>query len=139
MSGFDDARSAIETRLYNNITTVDGANIEFMNSRFEMPNNEIWIRLTIREGEARQASLGNYSFLKRYSGAIIIDVFVPEYQGTKDGREVADEIATIFDRKQFSYGSSGTISTRITSARDVGPREGWYHISCTINYHRDVN
>jgi hypothetical protein len=139
MSGFDDARSAIETQLYNNITVVSTNNIEFANSRFEMPTNETWIRISIIEGNARQASLGNYTVLKRYTGSIMVDIFIPQYNGTKEGREIADEIATIFDRKQLSYGSSGTISTRITSAKDVGAHEGWYQISCTTNYQRDVN
>lgn len=139
MSGFSDARSAIETRLYNNITTVDKSKIEFINTRFCEPEGEIWIRISIREGEARQASLGNYTILKRYAGSILIDIFIPNETGTREGREIADEISSIFDRKQFSYGSSGTIITRITSAQDVGLHEGWYQISCTTNYHRDVN
>jgi len=130
---YADERRAIETRLDSNFTALP---IKYEGQRFQMPSSGGFVALTIRNGSGQQISTGSPP-LHRYTGTIVVDVFVPEDTGTATARMHADTIDDIFRRAQFSAGSNGTISCRTPSISTVGVESGWFRLSVNIPYQRD--
>lgn len=132
MSGFADERKAIEGRLKAAWTTTP--------IRFEgVPFQEVltaYVALFILDGQGLQISLGTPA-LRRWAGIITVQIFTPEDTGTQTGRAYADTIGAIFDRAQFSSGSSGTIRCRIPTLTQVGVTNGWQQMNVTIPFIRD--
>lgn len=129
---FEDARKAIESRLHTNWTTTP---IKFEN----VPMKETadpYVAVFILEGDGEQISLGTPA-LRRWTGVIVLQVFVPADTGTKDAKTYADSLAALFDRAQFSTGNSGTIRCRIPSIETVGDKHGWHQINVTVPFIRD--
>jgi hypothetical protein len=92
--------------------------------------------IDMARGEGFQASL-EANPLERYLGLITIHVLTPEGTGPRLAETYADTIAGLFKIKQFSYGSSGTITTRVPSIQSVGVEDGWYRTDVIIDYKRD--
>ena len=130
---FADERQAIETRFALNFTALP---IRYEGQRFEMPSAGGFVALKIRNGTGRQISTGSPP-LHRYTGTIVVDVFVPEDTGTATARIHADKIDQIFRRAQFSAGNSGTILCRTPSISTVGVDSGWFQLSVNVPYQRD--
>jgi len=129
---FEDTRNAIESRLKANWTVTP---IKFQNVPFQ-ETAEPYVALFILDGEGSQISLGTPA-VRRWPAVIKIQVFVPEDSGTKQARTYADSLGAIFDRAQFSAGSSGTIRCRIPSIADIGVTDGWDQVNVTIPCMRD--
>jgi hypothetical protein len=132
MSGFADERIAIEKRFHDTWTTTP---IVWGNVPFAEQTGP-YVALFILDGEGHQVSLGTPA-LRRWAGVIIVQIFVEQDTGTKLARQYADTIGAIFDRAQFSYGSSGTIRCRIPSITPVGIENGWFQINVEIPFIRD--
>lgn len=130
---FADERAAIEARFAANWSTT---RVKYENTQFEQPRTA-WVALFILNGDGRAISIGNDP-LHRYAGVISVQVHVPESSGTQTGRAYADTIAAIFRNRQFSNGSSGTITCRVPSIGIPVVRDGWYQINVTCPYQRDV-
>lgn len=96
------------------------------------PNNAAWVRLTIREGESRQIELRDTTPLRRSSGVIIVQIFVPRGTGTDASADYADLLPAIFERKQF-----GGITTRTQRTTIVGDTEHWWQRNVSFPYQRD--
>ena len=132
---FADERRAIETRMQSNWTH-SSVPIQFDNVPSHRGNpTDPWVRLTIMNGDARVAALGNS--LHRHGGLIDIDVFVKENSGTAGARVYADSAAAIFKQVTLSAGSSGTIKTGVPRIVRVGARDGWYQLKVSVGYRRD--
>ena len=132
MSGFDGTRQAIESRLKANWTTTP---IRFENVPFQ-ETAAPYVALFILDGEGSEVSIGS-PVVRRWPTVIKIQVFVPEETGTKLARTYADSLGAIFDRAQFSAGSSGTLTCRVPSIVGVGVTNGWYQMNVTIPLKRD--
>jgi len=132
---FNDTRNAIEARMVANYSTYK---VKFENTKFKPPVNTPWLALTVQDGEAFNASIGTARRVQRHPGIIQVDIYVPENQGTKTSREIADAVAVIFNTVQFSLGSSGTISTRAPALQGLGIEEGWDRKVLSIPFIRDV-
>lgn len=132
MSGFADERKAIESRLKNAWTTTP---IKFEKVPFDQIATP-YVALFILDGDGSQISLGTPA-LRRWPGIIMVQIFIPEDSGTQIERTYADSIGAIFDRAQFSSGSSGTIRCRIPSIKSLGIINGWQQLNVTIPFIRD--
>lgn len=132
MSGFNDERAAIESRLATNWTTTP---IKFENVPFKETMSP-YVALVILVGEGLQVSLGT-PVVRRWPGVIILQVFVPADTGTKLAKTYADTLAAVFERVQFSSGNSGTITCRIPSIEAVGIKNGWHQTNVTVPFKRD--
>ncbi len=130
---FADERRAIEGRLADNFATLP---IRFENVPFEQPHDAGFVSLSIRPGQARQASTGPNP-LHRYTGTIQVDVFVPEDTGTQAARAHADTLEAIFRGAQFTAGASGTITCRTPRLETPMARDGWFQLSLRVPYQRD--
>jgi len=134
---FDAERQAIESRFAANFTSLAADRIAYENVKFKQPTSGSWVRLTIRNGDARQASIAN-SPLNRYIGVIVVDVFVPEDTGTATARQLAESAAAVFRNVQFSVTGSGTITTRVPTIFPVGVQNGWLQLSMSVAFYRDI-
>jgi len=132
VTGFEDERRAIESRMAANWTTtpIRYENVPFTETR------EPYVACFIRDGEGHQISLGTVA-LRRWSGLIIIQIFVQQDKGTTLAKTYADTVAAIFDRAEFSTGNSGPIRCRIPSITEVGVTNGWFQVNVTIPFIRD--
>jgi hypothetical protein len=132
---FEDERHAIEARFSANYSSTQ---VKYENVPFAQPDETSWVALTILSGGGEVNSLGTgmSSRLERFSGIIQIDIYTVEDAGTKTARELADTIAAIFDVKEFSSGSSGTIVTRVPSYSTLGVQNGWHHSVVSVAYQR---
>jgi len=131
---FDDTRYAVEMRMSNNYTTHP---VKYENVTFTPPANAPWVALTILDGSGINASIGTTRRVQRHSGIIQFDIYVPENNGTKTGKDIADEIDGIFNNVQISAGSSGVITTRVPSLATLGVEDGWHHMVLSVAFQRD--
>ena len=125
-------RQAIESRLAAAWTTTP---IRYENVPFAQQTTP-YVALFILDGQGDQISLGTPA-LRRWVGIIVVQVFVPQDTGTQLARSYADTIGAVFDRAQFSSGSSGMIRCRIPSVTVVGITNGWSQLNVTIPFIRD--
>lgn len=130
---FADERRAIEQRLQSNWGATTP--IKYDNVAFTQPANSPWIALTIVNGDPRPASISTQ--FKRYPGIIQIDIYTPENSGTNTARAHADTLAGYFDHAQFSAGSSGTITCRVSGIRTLPKEGGFYRLALRVEYYRD--
>jgi hypothetical protein len=133
MSGYADERQAIEARMASGFTTIP---CRYENAPFrEMVT--AYCALFIRTGEGNQVTLGSTPQLHRWTGLIIVQIFVPEDTGTQAARGYADAIADVFRRQEFSAGASGLIRCRTPRIEPAGTRDGWYQLNVVTPYIRD--
>lgn len=132
MSGFDDARQAVESRLAASwlMTPIKFENVPFKET------DDPYVTLFILDGEGQQISLGTPA-VRRWPSVIKVQIFVPQDTGSKLARTYADTIGAIFDRAQFSAGASGTMSCGIPSIAHVGITNGWDQFNVTIPLRRN--
>jgi hypothetical protein len=131
---FVEERRAIENRFAANFTALP---VWYENVPFEPPTSGGYVRFTIRNGTGEQASM-NQTPLHRYAGVIIADIFVPEHTGTATARTHADAIEAIFRRAQFTANTGGTILCRTPTITTLGVTDGWFQISVSVAFQRDV-
>ena len=131
---FEDERVAVEAKM---AAEYSSTTVQYENIPFSQPTDTAWVSLTILSGGGNVDSIGSGTGrLERFSGVIQIDIYVPEDGGTKAARDIADLVHAIFDNKQFSSGSSGTITTRVPSYSTLGVEGGWHHSVVSVAYHR---
>ncbi|MEM7444292.1 MAG: phage tail terminator-like protein [Pseudomonadota bacterium] len=107
--------------------------VAWPNHGFAVPSGAPWVRLTIVDGEARQASLGSPGAnLHRHTGVIMVQVFVPIDSGTRTARELADEAAEIFRHQRFD-----AIRCDVPSVREIGPDDVWFQVNMSCPFRRD--
>lgn len=108
--------------------------VAWPNRGFIPPTAGEWVRLTILDGEARQASIGNPGAnLHRHSGVIAVQVFAQIDSGTRAARDLADHAAAIFRNQRF-----GDIRCGVPSVREVGPDDVWFQVSMSCPFERDA-
>jgi len=133
---FQDERRAIEDRFQT--LWAAKTKIRWENIPWEEPKTDPeWVSLSITNGDGEQIELRENA-LHRFSGTIIVQVFTKEMTGTNRARELANDVATIFRRAEFSKGASGTIVTRTTSIRTIGINSGWFQMNAVTPFIRDA-
>jgi hypothetical protein len=123
---FASERVDIETRFK---LTWTGTPIAWENVAFNAPNNSAWVKLSVLNGNSKYRIIGG---LKRHSGLIVVQVFVPIDTGTSGARAFADSVISIFGDEKFSdvVCDAGSIET-------IGTGDLWHQINVTIPYWRD--
>lgn len=100
---------------------------------FDPPNNAAWVRVSVRDGDSEQVSLGNTPRFRHY-GTIIIQVFVRRDSGSRLAKTHADTISAYYRNSTFG---TPTIYCRAPYITNVGEREGWYQVNVNIPYQWD--
>jgi hypothetical protein len=111
-------------------TTTD---IEYQNIQYDLDRTKSFIRVNIFRGDAPQKTMGGPTGNTfRQLGVIVIQIFVPSDNGTKDANDIASELCTIFRNKQFDG-----VTCYSPGINDIGDVEGWYQINVNCDFHYD--
>lgn len=109
--------------------------VQYENLAYTPVTGTKWVRFTVVNGEANQASIGapgsNYY---RYTGTVQIQCFAPLNMGAAGAREMADKAIEIFHNKVsagyiFRAGYAVTVPNSAT--------DGWYQVNAIIPYWRE--
>lgn len=100
----------------------DRAPIAWPNVDFEPQPREAWVRLTILDSAGRQVATAPPRF--RRSGVVVVQVFVPDGTGDAAAREIADEVARVFQGSTIDGVRFGA-----SSIEHVGPDGGWFQLN----------
>lgn len=95
----------------------------------ESINTSEWVRLTILNGEAFQASLGdNPAF--RHIGVVIVSIFIPKDVGSGRALQLADLVDSIFRLATISG-----IVFRVPQIKKIGGGD-WYQVNVSTEFFR---
>ena len=125
MSTFPEARIAITKLVLDNFTGVDVEKIQTPNDAFSPPEGEAWCRLTIREEDGAQETLGgtgSRKFARR--GRIFFEIRTPLDQGTDPGDVLANEAKNVIEGKNLQPTADVWIFG--ATIRDQGTDGAWY-------------
>lgn len=127
--GFQAAQSAIET-LFNTSWTHtliarDGVD-------FDPRSLNEWVRFSVREAAANQASIGTQNQLYRYYGVLFVQIFTKNGLGSGRAKELADLVTPIF-RSKIVNG----IHYRVPVVTTVGPSDAWYQVNVSCEFYRE--
>lgn len=101
--------------------------------KFDIPNGATWARLTIRHSYGYQASIGSPGANRfRSIGTVIVQVFAPEGNASKDARAKADAALEIF--RGLSHQG---IDFYDAYAREIGNADGWFQINVIAPFRYD--
>jgi len=91
---------------------------------------DAWVRFIIREGNGALQTIGAGSRLDRYSGALIMSVFVSQASGTRTAAVYADSLSDIWK------GYSGQPCVRFGTPyfTVVGETDGWFQINVMVSF-----
>lgn len=127
---FSTERSVIHKHFADNWTETE---VAYDNVEFEPQADASWVRIVIRNGEGNQADINDTAPLFRYSGVVIVQVFVPIRKGTDNALKLADAVSDIFRRQQLNHG----IVFRTPYVTNVGQTNEWYQINVSCPFWRD--
>lgn len=127
--GFDAARASIEMRAA--ALWVPPPPLVFEASGVVPPAGAPWARLTVRETDGGQITLGPEPVM-RWRGRIFCDVFVPPRDGTGGAVRIGDQFRPIFERAQFDE-----IRCAECTPQSLGEADGWWHYQVSVPYYRD--
>lgn len=123
-----DQKIAIETLFeteWDDETLVIYENVEFSGGVEE------WVRLSIKNSDAFQASLGKDNHSYRYVGVVFVQIFTKPNIGARRAMELADKVSSIFKSKTVSG-----ITFKVPLAKPVVSFQEWYQINVTVEFFR---
>lgn len=131
---FKNAEAAV--RAYFNTKWAGATPIAWPDDHFNPPNNDTWVRFSMKNNVGFQASIGSPGNNKfRRQGIITIQIFQKAGQRSIDAREKADLAASIF----ISPNKLAGFTFRNVNARDIGPDGAkWYQWNVTAEYEYDI-
>lgn len=134
MSALTDIRAALESEIANVAGIPSAANRAWENVPFEPTTGTAWVRMTFVPQQSRPAVRGASPQLL-YTGEFLVDVFVPEGNGTKAANDLAGAIC-----KQFTVDDVYTKNSTSVRFRWSEPGQGisdspWYQVPVTISWY----
>lgn len=97
----------------------------------ESSNNANWVRLSIQNGEAYQASLGDDPAF-RHPGIVFVQIFTPKDEGSGPALQFADLVDAIFRNQKL-----GNIRFRVPQVRKVPIDSEWYTVNVSVEFYRE--
>lgn len=92
-----------------------------------------WLRVAIVNAAASKRELGDAGFV-RYPGMLILSVFAPQGEGDGELMDLADTLASAFQRKALGAG----VRFRDAWVQPVGPDGKWYQVNVNAPFWRDT-
>ena len=107
----------------------------FQNEKFKPPVDTAWIRFSVFERTSFQQTMGitgNRKFER--AGSILVNIFTPLDEGTKESDDIADELRVLFEGVTFT----GVRCYNVV-ARELGPSDdgAWYQQNLEVFYDYD--
>jgi len=127
------ALNAVSAR-YNTLVGT-GLNVptQHDNAPFDPPDDEVWVRFSVLNGESNQVSFGGFAKRHRTTGLAIASVYCPMGLGDDPGMQIANFIAL-----QFRAVSADFIHYRSPSIVSMGQDKSWWRIDVSIPYYYDL-
>lgn len=100
------------------------------NEDFTEPESGAWVRLTVRNTDGGQTSMGrvgNRRFDRK--GVIVVNVFTPIEQGTSEGDVLAEFAKDLFEATRFN---GVTVNNGLV--REKGSDKTWFHHIMTADF-----
>lgn len=98
---FEALRSAIYNRFNDNWSGTALSRVAWGDNRSPLNVNDgDWVRISYSVTRNQNAEIGRG--FQRSEGIITVQIFVPAFSGERGANLLADEVATIFQNKQFN-------------------------------------
>jgi len=108
--------------------------VKYINRNFVEPTVGLWVEFGMDSGVVVDVAIGGT--VARGSGEVWLKIFVSENQGTLAVRQLADQFADVFSRKNFPY-PGGNIWTRRPFVKRQNMSNGWLMWTSTIPFKHD--
>ena len=131
---------AIETRFaaqWGSTTAIKWDNIPYSPTA-----GTTYVELQIHNSNANVIGIAGNSNMHRIRGLISMNVYVALGDGTRSGRELADQAASIFREAQFTASDSSAaediaIQCYAANITRIGEVEDWFVYNVTVPFHRN--
>lgn len=117
---------------YFNTQWASATPIAWPNVRFDPDEHVEFVRVTILNGDAFQASMGNDVNDYRHLGIVVVQIFVEPNSGAKRARSLVDSVCSIFRSKYID-----DLRFRTPDVNTIGIREGRYQVNVNCPFYRD--
>lgn len=126
---YNTIRAAIEGRIATEMARSPSYPVSYQNVPFTPPSDRPWLQTFIRFGDNSYATLRTFN---RQTGALVVNVFTPQSQGTAANYTIAERIRGLFDRLTLS----GIIFDAASGPAPVTPAspEPYYQTQLTITF-----
>ena len=133
MTSVADAREALYQEFYDNLTVVDkDSNLVWENRRFDPPDDEIWLRFSVRHFTRNQVSLGDVGGRKyERRGSVFVQCFAPQKDGMKGTDDVVAEVVTILEGKTLTPDNVRLFSANV---REIGLLDGYHQTNVEVPF-----
>ncbi|AAX84858.1 possible peptidoglycan binding protein [Xanthomonas phage Xp15] len=88
-----------------------------------------WVRLTIQNGDAFQASNGEVSY--RHPGVVFVQIFTKKEVGSGEALKLADKVDALFRSKTL-----GNIQFKVPQVQKVPSTTEWYQVNVSTEFYR---
>lgn len=131
---FEAVRTALAAYFHD---TWDQDDLKVVQENQPAPATEqAWGRFVILQGQTDPLALGDQS--TRTVGFAVLQVFIPEGQGTKQATDAGDAFAAIFNRRQIVVNGTTTVSFQATSMIEAGGRQGYVQKNFSVQFRADL-
>jgi len=113
---------------------INPTQISFMNAPIEGGTEGLdeWIRLSIIEGNANQASMGSATNLNRHNGIVLFNIFTVPDGGARRSLELLDSVVDFFKDIDIS-----NTTFEVPDVSHIGIVDGWFQKNVVCNFYRD--
>ena len=138
---YEELHNIIRTRFQERIADVHSLTTQYDNQNLTKPQNKLWCRFTIKDGDTFQKSIGSPDTnIHRAVGVAFAQLFCPIGKGDKDILAMADNIAEAFRGKSVSGVVFKTPSIKILGrvAADKRTAGSEWQVNVSIPYYADI-
>ena len=124
MTTLNQAREAIYAAFVAKWDVGPVSGYTFDNEKYDPPEGEPWVRLSVRHSDARQetlGSVGNRRFARR--GTAFVQVFVPQDTGTQKADDLTRQAMSIFEGVSLA---GTTVRFLNVIPRETGVDGSWF-------------
>lgn len=133
---YSSMRQKVDSVIINGLSTnYPGMALMIPGVRFTK-SPDTYVAFWYLEGDGMQAEIG-YTSINRHIGILQLDVVTLENLGFGELDEIAQYLASLFNKKTFSLTDSAILRFRVPSFKDIPATEGRNRKMVSIAYWRD--
>src|SRR6185369_925458 len=117
----DDVRKAFEDRV---LAAIPAVPVKIENLKFQQPK-ALWACTYIMYSGSKRAAIGTERRFDRHTGFCVVDIFVPEDQGSKPIYDTAGALEAALNAQEFTLTGSGYVVTLVAKLVN-GPMANGY-------------
>lgn len=140
--GLASQRTAITQYFYSNWNEANGK-VAYPNKAFATPDGEVFLVFNLLSYYRHRASIGRNQWLTRRFGAVQIDIYIPEGQGTHNARALADDLEALFeslslttsDNQLIQFGTPNTSAVATNEQRASNLEDSYHRLVMTCEFY----